>query len=61
MQWSNFYILVVRKIGKTLPGLVSLDSCCDIQVVQSEFGVTNMKAAGVMVWEIFFMPHFEAR
>ncbi len=32
------------KIGKTLPGLVSLDFCCDIQMVGSEFGVKNKKA-----------------
>ncbi len=31
-------------IGKTLPGLMSLDFCCDIQMVGSEFGVKNMKA-----------------
>ncbi len=29
---------------KTLPGLMSLDFCCDIQMVGSEFGVKNMKA-----------------
>ncbi len=29
---------------KTLPGLMSLDFCCDIQMVESEFGVKNMKA-----------------
>ncbi len=27
-----------------LPGLMSLDFCCDIQMVGSEFGVKNMKA-----------------
>ncbi len=27
-----------------LPGLMSLDFCCDIQMVESEFGVKNMKA-----------------
>ncbi len=32
------------KIGKTLPDLMSLDFCCDIQIVGSEFGVKNMKA-----------------
>ncbi len=50
-----------------LPGLMSLDFCCDIQMVGSEFGVKNMKAwihpclvstvqaggGGVMVWGIF--------
>ncbi len=29
---------------KMLPGLMSLDFCCDIQMVGSEFGVKNMKA-----------------
>ncbi len=29
---------------KKLPGLMSLDFCCDIQMVGSEFGVKNMKA-----------------
>ncbi len=32
------------KIGKTLPGLMSLDFCCDIQMVGSEFDVKNIKA-----------------
>ncbi len=32
-----------QKIGKTLPGLMSLYFCCDIQMVGSEFGVKNMK------------------
>ncbi len=31
-------------IGKTLPGLMSLDFCCDIQMVGSEFGIKNVKA-----------------
>ncbi len=52
---------------KTLPGLMSLDFCCYIQMVGSEFAVKNMKAwihpslsqrfqaggGGVMVWGIF--------
>ncbi len=29
---------------KTLPGLMSLDFCCYIQMLGSEFGVKNMKA-----------------
>ncbi len=29
---------------KTLPGLMSLDFCCDIQMVGSEFGIKKMKA-----------------
>ncbi len=33
-----------QKIGKTLPGLMSLDFCCNIQMVGSEFAVKNMKA-----------------
>ncbi len=28
---------------KTLPGLMSLDFCCDIQMIGSEFGIKNMK------------------
>ncbi len=31
------------EVVKTLPGLMSLDFCCDIQMVGSEFGVKNMK------------------
>ncbi len=33
-----------KKIGKTLPGLMSLDFCCKIQMVGSEFGIKKMKA-----------------
>ncbi len=33
-----------QKIGKTLSGLMSLDFCCQIKTVGSEFGVKNMKA-----------------
>ncbi len=29
---------------KSLPGLLSLDFCCDIQMIGSEFGVKNMTA-----------------
>ncbi len=29
---------------KNVPGLMSLDFCCDIQMVESEFGIKNMKA-----------------
>ncbi len=29
---------------KTLPGLMSLDFCCNIQMAGSEFGIKNMKA-----------------
>ncbi len=51
---------------KTLPGLMSLDFCCNIQMVGLELGIKNMKAwihpalsqlfrlvEGVMVWVIF--------
>ncbi len=56
------YHLGQYKIGKSLPGLMSLDLCCNIQMVESEFGVKNMdpsclvstvQAVGVMVWGIF--------
>ncbi len=49
-------------IGKSLPGLMSLDFCCDIQMVESESGVKNMPClvstvqaggSGVRVWGIF--------
>ncbi len=33
-----------KKNRKTLPGLMSLDFCCDIQMVGSEFGVKNIRA-----------------
>ncbi len=33
-----------QKIEKTLPGLMSLNFCSDIQMVGSEFGIKNMKA-----------------
>ncbi len=33
---------------KTLPGLMSLDFCCDIQMVGSEFGVKNMKHGSIL-------------
>ncbi len=33
-----------RRLEKTLPGLMSLDFCCDIQMVGSVFGIKNMKA-----------------
>ncbi len=44
-----------------LPGLMSLDFCCNIQMEGTEFGVKNMKAwistvqagGGAMVWGIF--------
>ncbi len=29
---------------KTFPGLMSLDFCCNIQMIRSEFGIKNMKA-----------------
>ncbi len=33
-----------RRLEKLLPGLMSLDFCCDIQMVASEFGIKKMKA-----------------
>ncbi len=33
-----------QKMVKTLPGLMSLDFCCNIQMLGSVFGVKNMKA-----------------
>lgn len=33
-----------KKTGKTLPGLKSLDFCCDIWRVGSEFGIEDGKA-----------------
>ncbi len=32
------------QLEKTLPGLMSLNFCCDIQMVGSEFAIKNMKA-----------------
>ncbi len=54
----------LTKIGKTLPVLMSLDLCCNVQMVGWEFGVKNMKAwihpvlsqwfrLVVVVWGIF--------
>ncbi len=53
-----------------LPCLKSLDFCCEIQMLGSEFGVKNIKAwihpalssvqagcGGVMVWGIFCLAH----
>ncbi len=34
--------MVQQQKTKTLPGLMSLDFCCDIQVVGSDFGIKNM-------------------
>ncbi len=33
---------------KTLPGLMSLDFCCDIQTVESEFGVKTWKHGSIL-------------
>ncbi len=33
-----------RVVGARRAGLMSLDFCCDIQMVGSEFGAKNMKA-----------------
>ncbi len=37
-----------QKIGKTLPGLMSLDFCCDIQMVVSVFGIKNWKHGSIL-------------
>ncbi len=34
----------IEKLKKTVPGLMSLDLCCNIQMVGSEFGIKNMKS-----------------
>lgn len=52
--------------GKTLPGLISLDFCCNIGMVGSEFGTYNLNPANLlccvstvqaacrtMIWGIF--------
>ncbi len=67
--YSSYRITKIgqSKIGKTLPGLMSLDFCCDIQMVASEFDckdhesmdpswlVSTVQAdgGGVMVWGIY--------
>ncbi len=33
---------------KTLPGLMSLDFCCDIQMVESEFGIKTWKHGSIL-------------
>ncbi len=35
-------------VGARWPGLMSLDFCCDIQMVGSEFGVKNMKHGSIL-------------
>ncbi len=63
------YHLGQYKIGKSLPGLMSLDLCCNIQMVESEFGVKNMDPSclvsmvqagggGVMCVGDIFLAHF---
>ncbi len=44
LQFSQAYQNWTIEDWKTLPGLMSLDFCCNIQMVESEFGVKNMKA-----------------
>ncbi len=44
LQFTQAHKIGQQKIGKTLPGLMSLDFCCAIQMLGSEFGVKNMKA-----------------
>jgi len=40
LQFAQTY----KKIGKTLPGLMSLSFYCNIHMVGAEFGVNNMTA-----------------
>ncbi len=42
-NWHRLTKIGQKKIGKKLPGLMSLDFCWDIQMIGSEFGVKNMK------------------
>ncbi len=44
LQFTQAHQNWTIKIGKMLPGLTSLDFCCNIQMVGSEFGIKNMKA-----------------
>ncbi len=44
LQFSQAHQNWTIEDWKTLPGLMSLDFCCNIQTVESEFGVKNMKA-----------------
>ncbi len=44
LQFDRLTKFGQQKIGKTLPGLMSLDFCCNIQRVGSDFRVKNMKA-----------------
>ncbi len=44
IQFTQDHKIEQLKIGKTLPGLMSLDFCCDIKMLGSEFGVKNKKA-----------------
>lgn len=53
------------KIGKTLPGLMSLYFYCNMQVIGSQFGVNNMKKqlhraaapAGIIMCRWYFLLH----
>ncbi len=42
--WSEYFTNCWSEDWKTLPGLMSLDFCCYIQMLESEFGVKTMKA-----------------
>ncbi len=42
--WCRRTGLSLYEMVKTLPGLMSLDFCCNIQMLESVFGVKNMKA-----------------
>ncbi len=45
LQFTQTHQNWTKEDWKTLPGLMSLDFCCDIQMVESEFGVL------LLVWQ----------
>ncbi len=44
IQFTQTHQNWTKEDWKTLPGLMSLDFCCNIQMIVSEFGVKNTKA-----------------
>ncbi len=44
LQFTQTHQNWIIEDWKTLPGLMSLDFCCNIQMIGLEFGVKNMKA-----------------
>lgn len=48
-----------QKTGKMFNGLMSVYSCCDIQIVRSEFGLNDVSVVqvvgGVKVWGYIFL------